>query len=94
MTMTKTELIDHMAKEAEISKEKASIALNSLIEGIQISLQSEDGKIQLTGFGSFSKVHRKERKGRNPSTGAEITIPAQNSVKFKTGKKLNDAIEE
>ncbi len=92
--MTKTELIDHMAKEAEISKEKALIALNSLIEGIQTSLQSENGKIQLTGFGSFSTVHRKERKGRNPSTGEEITIPAQNSVKFKPGKKLKDAIEE
>jgi DNA-binding protein HU-beta len=92
--MTKTELIDHMAKEAEISKEKVSIALNSLIEGIQTSLQSENGKIQLTGFGSFSTVHRKERKGRNPSTGEEITIPAQNSVKFKPGKKLKDAIEE
>jgi DNA-binding protein HU-beta len=94
MKMTKTELIDLIAKEAGISKEKASIALNSLIDGIQSSLQSEDGKIQLTGFGSFSKVHRKERKGRNPSTGEEITIPAQNSVKFKPGQKLKDAIEE
>ena len=91
--MTKTELIDFMAKEAGISKEKASIALNAFIEGIQDSLKSENGKVQLTGFGTFSTVHRNERKGRNPGTGEEITIPAQNSVKFKPGKNLKDAIE-
>lgn len=91
--MTKTEMIDYMASEAGISKEKASIALNSLISGIQDALKTENGKVQLTGFGTFSTVHRKERKGRNPGTGAEITIPAQNSVKFKPGKNLKDAIE-
>lgn len=91
--MSKTELIDYMAKEAKISKEKASIALNALIEGIQETLKSEDGVVRLTGFGTFSKIHRNERKGRNPGTGEEITIPAQNSVKFKPGKKLKDAIE-
>jgi DNA-binding protein HU-beta len=91
--MTKTELVEYMAKEAKISKEKALIALNTLFEGIQGSLQSENGKVQLTGFGTFSTVHRKERKGRNPGTGEEITIPAQNAVKFKPGKKLTDAIE-
>ncbi len=91
--MTKTEMIDFMAKEAGISKEKALIALNALFEGIQGSLQSENGKIQLTGFGTFSTVHRKERKGRNPGTGEEITISAQNSVKFKPGKNLKNAIE-
>lgn len=91
--MTKAEMIDYMAAEAKISKEKAAIALNSLIEGIQSTLQSKDGKVQLTGFGTFSTVHRKERKGRNPGTGEEITIPAQNSVKFKPGKKLKDAVE-
>jgi DNA-binding protein HU-beta len=91
--MTKTELIDYMAKEAGISKEKASIALKSLLEGITDSLSSDSGKVQLTGFGTFSTVHRKERKGRNPGTGEEITIPAQNSVKFKPGKNLTDAVE-
>lgn len=91
--MTKAELIDYMAQEAKITKEKAGIALNSLIDGIQEALSTEDGKIQLTGFGTFSKVHRKARKGRNPATGAEIDIPAQNAVKFKPGKKLSDAVE-
>jgi len=93
MNMTKTELIDHMATEAKISKEKASTALNAMIDGIQKALKSKDGKVQLTGFGTFSTVQRKERKGRNPGTGAEITIPAQKSVKFKPGKKLKDAVK-
>ena len=92
-TKEKTELIDIMAKESGISKEKASAALNSLIDGIQNTLKSKNGKVQLIGFGTFSTVHRKKRKGRNPSTGEEITIPAQNSVKFSPGKKLKEAIE-
>lgn len=91
--MTKAELIDHMAQETKISKEKAAIALNAMIEGIQETLKSKDGKVQLTGFGTFSTVHRKARKGRNPGTGEEIKIPAQNSVKFKPGKKLQEAVE-
>ena len=92
--MTKAELIDQMAKEAKITKEKAGIALNSLIEGILETLKTDDGKIQLTGFGTFLTVHKAERKGRNPGTGAEITIPAQNVVKFKPGKTLKDAVED
>jgi DNA-binding protein HU-beta len=91
--MTKAELIDMMAQDAKITKEKAGLALNAFIEGVQDALKAKDGKIQLTGFGTFSKVHRKARKGRNPGTGAEIKIPAQNSVKFKPGKKLKDAVE-
>ena len=92
--MTKAELIDHMAKEAKITKEKAGVALNSLIEGILETLKTDNGKIQLTGFGTFLTVHKEERKGRNPGTGAEITIPAQNVVKFKPGKTLKDAVED
>lgn len=91
--MTKAELIDQMAAEAKISKEKASLALKAMIGGIQSALKSKAGKVQLTGFGTFSTVQRKERKGRNPGTGAEITIPAQKSVKFKPGKKLKDAVD-
>jgi len=92
--MTKAELIDQMAKEAKITKEKAGIALNALIDGILETLKTEDGKIQLTGFGTFLTVHKEERKGRNPGTGEEITIPAQNIVKFKPGKTLKDAVED
>jgi DNA-binding protein HU-beta len=92
--MTKAELIDCIAKEGGISKEKAGSALNSLIDGIQSALKSKNGKVQLTGFGTFSTVHRNARKGRNPGTGEEINIPAQNIVKFKPGKNLKDAVAD
>lgn len=92
--MTKAELIDHMAKEANISKDKAAAALKALLDGILDTLKEDDGKVQLTGFGTFFTVHREERKGRNPGTGAEITIPAQNAVKFKPGKSLKDAVDD
>lgn len=92
--MTKAELIDFMAKEANISKEKAGAALHALIDGIVEAMKTDDGKVQLTGFGTFHKVHKEERKGRNPGTGEEITIPAQDVIKFKPGKSFKDAVED
>lgn len=91
--MTKAELIDFMAKAANISKDKAGAALNALLDGIQDALKTDEGKVQLTGFGTFQTVHKAERKGRNPGTGEEITIPAQNAVRFKPGKSFKDAVE-
>jgi len=90
--MTKAELIEHMATDAGISKTEAAAALNSFIGGITKALKKKDGKITLTGFGTFSKSRRKARKGRNPQTGEEIKIKATNVVKFKVGKKLKEAI--
>jgi len=90
--MTKSELIDMMAKDAGISKVAAGAALNSFMAGVTKALKKKDGKVTLVGFGTFSKVHRKARKGRNPQTGAAIKIKARNVVKFKPGKKLSDAV--
>ncbi len=90
--MTKSELIDKMAKDAGISKVAAGAALNSFMDGVTKALKKKDGKVTLVGFGTFSKVHRKGRKGRNPQTGAAIKIKARNVVKFKAGKKLSDAV--
>lgn len=90
--MTKAELIDKMAKDAGISKVAAGTALNSFMEGVTKALKKKDGKVTLVGFGTFSKVHRKARKGRNPQTGAPIKIKARSVVKFKAGKKLQDAV--
>jgi DNA-binding protein HU-beta len=90
--MTKAELIEKMAKDAGISKAAAGAALGSFIDGVTKALKKKDGKVTLVGFGTFSKSLRKARKGRNPQTGAEIKIKAANVVKFKTGKKLKDAI--
>ena len=90
--MTKAELIEKMAKDAGISKVAAGQALDSFIDGVTKALKKKDGKVTLVGFGTFSKVRRKARKGRNPQTGDPIKIKARNAVKFKAGKKLSDAV--
>ena len=90
--MTKAELVEKAAKEAKISKVAAATALNSFMTGITKALKKKNGKVTLVGFGTFSKVRRKARKGRNPQTGAPIKIKATNVVKFKPGKKLKDSV--
>ena len=90
--MTKAELVEKMANDAGISKVAASAALSSFMEGIAKALKKKDGKVTLVGFGTFSKIRRKARKGRNPQTGAAIKIKASNVVKFKPGKKLKESI--
>ena len=90
--MNKAELIEQMAKDTNISKSAAGQALDSFIAGITDALKKKDGKVTLTGFGTFQKTHRKARKGRNPQTGAPIKIKATNVVKFRAGKKLKDAV--
>jgi DNA-binding protein HU-beta len=90
--MTKAELIADMAKDAGISKAAAGKALNSFTENVKKALKKKDGKVTLVGFGTFSNVRRKARKGVNPATGEKIKIKARNAVKFKAGKKLKDAV--
>ena len=90
--MTKAELIEKMTNDAGISKAAAGAALDSFVDGVTKALKKKDGKVTLVGFGTFSKVRRKARKGRNPQTGETIKIKASNSVKFKAGKKLKDAV--
>jgi DNA-binding protein HU-beta len=90
--MTKAELIELMAKDAKISKVAAGKALDSFVDGVGQALKKKDGKVTLVGFGTFSKVRRKARDGRNPLTGAKIKIKARNAVKFTPGKALKNAV--
>ena len=90
--MTKAELVEKMASDAKISKAAANAALNAFAAGVTKALKKKDGKITLTGFGTFAKVRRKARKGRNPQTGENIKIKASNIVKFRPGKKLKEAV--
>jgi DNA-binding protein HU-beta len=90
--MTKAELVEKAAKDAKVSKAAAAAALNSFIGSVTKALKKKNGKVTLVGFGTFSKVRRKARKGRNPQTGEPIKIKARNVVKFRPGKKLKDAI--
>jgi len=90
--MTKAELVEKMATDAGISKVAAAAALNSFVEGVGKALKKKEGKVTLVGFGTFSKVRRKARKGRNPQTGEPIKIKATSVVKFRPGKRLKDSI--
>jgi len=90
--MTKTELVEKMAADAGISKVAATSALNSFMDNTTKALKKKDGRVILVGFGTFSKVRRKARNGRNPQTGEPIKIKACNVVKFRPGKKLKEAV--
>ena len=90
--MTKAELIEQMAKDANISKAAAGAALNSFTASVTKALKKRNGKVTLVGFGTFKKVYRKTRKGLNPQTGEKIKIKGKNVVKFKAGKTLKDKI--
>ncbi len=89
--MTKAELIERVSKDCKCSKTMAEKAINSVTGNISKTLK-KGGKIALTGFGSFSVAKRKARKGRNPQTGAEITIKARRVPKFKPGKELRELV--
>lgn len=90
--MTKAELIDAVAKKAELTKKESAQAVDAIIESITEALKKGD-KVTLVGFGTFSVSERKARKGRNPRTGQEIKIPATKSPKFTLGKALKEIIK-
>lgn len=90
-SVTKAELVAHIASEAGLKKVQAEAALSAMTGAIQAALVSGK-KVVLVGFGTFSRQHRKARMGRDPQTKRPINIPASNSVKFKPGKAMKDAV--
>ncbi len=90
--MTKAELIEAMAKDADISKAAAGKALNSLVDNVTKAVK-KGKKVTLVGFGTFSVTKRKARTGRNPRTGEAIKIKASKAPKFTAGKAFKDAIK-
>ncbi|MGH1426468.1 MAG: HU family DNA-binding protein [Arenicella sp.] len=89
--MNKSELIDHIASQADISKTAAGDALEATLEAITKTLKAGDS-LTLVGFGTFSVGERSARTGRNPRTGEAIEIAASKNAKFKAGKALKDAL--
>ena len=87
--MNKTDLIDHVAKQADISKAAAGRALAALVAAIKTTLRT-GGSVTLVGFGTFVVGKRAARTGRNPRTGATIKIKAAKVPKFRPGKALKD----
>jgi DNA-binding protein HU-beta len=89
--MNKSELIDTIARHADISKAAAGRALEATVNAIKGSLRKGE-VVTLVGFGSFHVGKRTARPGRNPRTGATIRIRAAKVPKFRAGKALKDAV--
>ena len=87
--MNKGELVAAVAKDLKSSKAQAEKAVNSVLSTIKRNTKKG---VQLIGFGSFSVSQRKARKGRNPQTGATITIKASRVVKFRAGAEYKKAV--
>jgi DNA-binding protein HU-beta len=89
--MNKTELVEKIAANAELSKTDAKKALDATVEAIKNCLIAGD-KISLIGFGTFSVNERPAREGINPATKQKIKIAAKKVAKFKAGSELADAL--
>ena len=86
--MTKAQLIEKMAKDADITKAAAGKALQSFLDGVAGGLKKRNSRVTLVGFGTFKTKYRKTRMGHNPRTGEKIKIKGKNVVSFKPGKRL------
>ena len=89
--MNKTDLVNSIASKSGLNKKNSEVALNSFIGSIEEALKAGD-KVVLVGFGTFEVRKRAARKGRNPQTKQEITIPASIAPVFKAGKGLKDKV--
>ena len=89
--MNKQELIEAIAKQADLSKAEAGRAVDATVQVIKTSLK-KGSRVSLVGFGTFHVSKRAARMGRNPRTGAEIKIRAAKTPKFKPGKALKDSV--
>ncbi len=91
--MTKADLVEKVAKEAEMTKKDAEQLVEIVFESI-IGTLNKGEKIELRGFGSFRVRERDARKGRNPKTGVAVNIPAKRVAYFKPGKELKELINK
>ena len=89
--MNKSELIEVIAKQADISKAAAGRALDAMVAGVTKALKKGD-TVSLVGFGTFSVTKRAGRTGRNPRTGETIKIKSAKVPKFRPGKALKDTL--
>ena len=91
--MNRSELVNAMANETELSKKDVEKVLSSFINVVSNELENK-GKVQLVGFGTFETRQRAARKGLNPQTKEEIKIPACTAPAFKAGKALKDKVNK
>jgi DNA-binding protein HU-beta len=89
--VNKTELIEEIAKSADLTKASAARALDAMLDAVTSSLKNNDS-VTLVGFGTFTVGERAARTGRDPRTKEAIQIKAAKVPKFKAGKALKDAV--
>lgn len=90
--MNKTDLVEIIAKRVNVTKTMAAKMVDEYHNTVKDAIAGGD-KVIIPGFGSFSTSERKERSGRNPRTGAVLTVKAAKLPKFKPGKALKDALK-
>ena len=91
--MNKAELIEYVAKQADLTKADAQRAVEAVFDGIRKTVKKGDAA-RFVGFGTFSVAKRAATTGRNPRTGEAIKIKASKNVKFKAGKELKEAVNK
>jgi DNA-binding protein HU-beta len=89
--MSKKDLIDAVADKCELTKEKATMAVDAVLDHIRASMKNGED-VRIPEFGTFRVTQRKERDGRNPATGKTIKIPASKVAKFLPAKGLREAL--
>jgi DNA-binding protein HU-beta len=90
--MTKTQIVEAVAKNASVTKAEGARVMEAVIKSITDALSSGE-RVTITGFGTFEVRQRAARMGRNPQTGETIQIPAQRTPAFRAGKSLKDAVK-
>jgi len=90
--LNKSDLIRLVSEKVEMPKKDVEEVVNTLINSIVDTVAAGE-KVQLVGFGTFERRFRAERKGRNPQSGEEITIPALNVPVFKAGRVFKDSVK-
>lgn len=90
--MNKADLVEKVARDANVTKKAAARAVDSIIDGISYSLQ-KGKRVTLVGFGSFEVRRRAPRRARNPRTGTIINVPAKKVPKFRPGAELRKRVK-
>jgi DNA-binding protein HU-beta len=89
--MSKKDLIDVVATATELTKDKAALVVDTVIQHIEKTMKNGE-EVRITGFGTFKVANRKERKARNPQTGAEMIVKAARVPKFTAAKHLKETL--
>ena len=91
--MNFTQLIDRLSEETGTTKAHAEMMVKNTLQIIKTELKRGES-VKVVGFGTFGRIQRKQRNGRNPLTGKRLIIPARGAVRFKAGEALSSAVRQ